>query len=213
MIPDASSRHTAERVRDQCQSRRITCAHMPLEEETQRDRLWKLGRAAEASVHGIARPLETPASSVQKRSPRGIRPVERGGALVGLIDAAPQHREQLGARLGDLVPPAGIGVAYAAQYLPERGHAVARLRREVGPAEERDALRREEHRQRPPSLSDHGLDRPHVDRIQIGALFPVHLDVDEPFVHEGCRGLVLEGLALHDVTPVAGRVPDGQQNG
>ena len=48
---------------------------------------------------------------------------------------------------------------------------------------------------------------------KIRALFPIHFDVDEVGVHEGCGGVVLETLMRHDVAPVAGGISDGQQNG
>ena len=72
----------------------------------------------------------------------------------------------------------------------ESGHAVAVLRREVGAAVERHALRGEEHRHGPAAVARHGLHRLHVDLVHVGPLLAIHLDVDEVLVHERrrCRG-------------------------
>ena len=85
-------------------------------------------------------------------------------------------------------------------------------RREVGAAVERPALGREEHRHRPAAAAGQRLDRAHVDLVEVGPLFAVDLDRDEALVQEGRGGLVLEGLALHDVAPVARRVADRQED-
>ena len=53
---------------------------------------------------------------------------------------------------------------------------------------------------------------PHVDRVDVGALFAVDLDRDEVLVHQGCYASVLERLALHDVAPVAGRISHTEED-
>ena len=50
--------------------------------------------------------------------------------------------------------------------------------------------------------------RVHVDRVDVRALLAVDLDADEALVHQRRDLRVLEGLALHHVAPVAGRVAD-----
>jgi hypothetical protein len=52
------------------------------------------------------------------------------------------------------------------------------------------------------------LHRLHVDRVDIGALLAVDLDVDEVVVHVGGGLRILEGLTLHHVAPVAGGIAD-----
>ena len=94
----------------------------------------------------------------------------------------------------------------------KRGHAVPVLRREVGAAVERHAVRREEHGHRPAAAAGHGLHGLHVDLVDVGPLLAVDLDVDEEAVHERGDLVVLERLALHDVAPVAGRVADREQH-
>src|SRR5438132_566247 len=59
------------------------------------------------------------------------------------------------------------------------------------------------------SSTDDGV---HVDRVQIGPLLPVDLHVHEALVHQLGGRLVLERLVLHHVAPVAGGVPDREQD-
>ena len=61
---------------------------------------------------------------------------------------------------------------------------VPRLRRQVGAAEERLALRRQEDGQRPAAAAGQRDDRVHVDRVDVGPLLAVDLDADEVLVHQ-----------------------------
>ena len=92
------------------------------------------------------------------------------------------------------------------------GQPMPRLGREVRAAEERLAGRGQEDRHRPAALACQRDDRVHVDRVEVGPLFAVDLDADEALVHDPCGEGVLEGLVLHHVAPVAGRVPDREQD-
>jgi hypothetical protein len=85
-------------------------------------------------------------------------------------------------------------------------------RGEVRPTVEGFALGREEHRHRPAAVTGQDLDRLHVHVVDVGSLLAVYLHAHEVLVHE-CGGVrVLEGLPLHDVAPVAGGVPDGEED-
>ena len=90
---------------------------------------------------------------------------------------------------------------------------MAVLGRKIGPAVERHALGSEKHGHGPAAAARHRLHGLHVDLVDVGPLLTIHLDVHEELVHERGDLLVLEGLALHDVAPVARRVTDGQQQG
>jgi hypothetical protein len=83
---------------------------------------------------------------------------------------------------------------------------------EVGAAVERLAVRREEHRHRPAAAAGHGLHGVHVDGVDVRALLPIDLDVDEQAVHHPGDVGVLEALVGHDVAPVASRIPDGEED-
>jgi hypothetical protein len=50
----------------------------------------------------------------------------------------------------------------------------------------------------------------HVDFIQVRAFFAIHFDVDKEVVHQFRDLLIFEGLALHNVTPMAGGVTNAQ---
>ena len=84
--------------------------------------------------------------------------------------------------------------------------------REIGAAPERLALRRAEHGERPAALLAHDLQRLHVDRVDIGPLLAVDLDVDEQRVHHRRDLGRFEALVRHDVAPVAGGVADREQD-
>ena len=83
---------------------------------------------------------------------------------------------------------------------------------EVRPAPERSSVGVEGDRHRPSAAAGQRLHRVHVDGVDVGPLLAVDLDVDELGVHHGGDLVVLERLVGHHVAPVAGRVPDRQQD-
>ena len=98
------------------------------------------------------------------------------------------------------------------QQLREARQPVSRLGRVVRPAEERLAGGRQEDGHRPAAVPGQRDDGVHVERVDVGPLLAVHLDVHEALVHERGRLVVLERLVLHDMAPVAGRVADGEED-
>ena len=102
--------------------------------------------------------------------------------------------------------------ATASRTLPNAGMPWRSVGREVGAAEERSQVRREEDAHRPAAGAGHGLDGGHVDVVEVRPLLAVHLDADEVLVHERGDLGVLEALALHDVAPVARRVADREED-
>jgi len=119
---------------------------------------------------------------------------------------------ELGGLLADLCAVRAVIFGDPLQDLLERRHAVARLVREIRPAEERPPIRRiQEHGERPAArlLGDHLL-RGLVDLVEVRPLFAVDLDVHEQAIHHR-RGLgVLEGFVGHHVAPMAGRIAHRQ---
>ena len=90
----------------------------------------------------------------------------------GLLDARAivlPHARELGQQIGEPRP------------------APARRRREVGAAEERLQLRRQEHRHRPAARSRRRLHERHVDAIDVGPLLAIDLDRHEVGVQERRR--------------------------
>jgi hypothetical protein len=61
---------------------------------------------------------------------------------------------------------------------------LAIFRGKVSAAIKRFCLRGEKHGHRPAAPAREHLHRVHVDLVQIGSFFSIHLDIDEQFVHE-----------------------------
>jgi hypothetical protein len=136
-----------------------------------------------------------------------------GGVLGGQVLA--DRAGELGGLLEHLRPAVVPGLRHALDDLRERGPAERWRGREVRARIERfqarvvgraRAGRGQPDRHRPPARAGHELDRVHVNVVQVRSLLAVDLDADELLVQQGCDGGVLEGLALHHVAPVAGRV-------
>jgi len=164
----------------------------------------EFGRRAEASVLGIGPLHQEPASP--DRVPGAHLRI--GGGLE--LDGEGIHHPPSG--FLDFASPIRIGVGQGRENLAKARHAVSRLVGIVGAAKEGTAVGQAEGRQRPAATSlvepDHRI---HVDLVHVGPFLAVHLDADEVAVHERRGGFILEGFTLHDVTPMAGAVADGDQ--
>lgn len=79
-------------------------------------------------------------------------------------------------------------------------------------AEDRLEVGCDEGVQRPTSTACGSLDIVHVYAINIGALFAIDLNGYEVLVQDVRDFLVLERLALHDMTPMAGRISDAYED-
>ena len=176
------------------------------------------GAAGTRSPRPAGTSARRPSRRARRRRPRRSAVTasssERGSSSSsgGSSAAAPaQPRQDLRGRLLDLRALLDPGVGDALEHLPPARHAVARLGREVRAGVERDGLGRQERVQRPAAVAGHRLHRVHVDRVDVRALLAVDLHAHEALVHERRRLGVLEGLALHHVAPVAGRVADRDQ--
>jgi hypothetical protein len=139
--------------------------------------------------------------------------------LLGERLAGRRPLARLRERLGQLAGRVGDGAALLAvepgdrlEDVAERRHPVPRLRRVVGAAVERRAVRGEKDGHRPAAVSGERDDGVHVERIDVGPLLPVDLDVHEAVVHQLRRLVILERLVLHHVAPVAGGVADGEED-
>jgi len=204
MVVDAAERHAAQQQVERLPERRGAAACRLLREEAEDRGVGEFRcppQPAALEIHQRQQALPDPVQRL-RRDPlpwlRGRHGAERAGQRLGIL----QHR---------LVALA-IGARHRLQPLAERGHAPARLRREIGAAPERLAGGGEEHGQRPAALLAHGLQRRHVDVIDVRPLLAVDLDVDEQAVHLRRRRRVLEGFMRHHVAPVAGGVADREQD-
>ena len=112
-----------------------------------------------------------------------------------------------------LFTPVLVGVDDAEEELLEGGHAARRDGREVRAAIEGGPVGGEEDGHRPAAVPGEGLDGGHVDGVDVGSFLAVYLYVHEVLVHHARGLIVLEGLALHDVAPVARAVADREKDG
>src|SRR5438105_3551956 len=86
------------------------------------------------------------------------------------------------------------------------------VRRPVGAAEDRFAVRGEEHRHWPAATRAQDVQSGHVDRIDVWPFLAVHLDADKVLVEHFGYVVVGEGLALHDMAPVARAIADREKD-
>ncbi len=165
----------------------------------------ELGRASEAAAPRVGAAEQRLHRLVEEFRARGVR---------GGLDR--RDRLQPGPRLRrprpQLVAPAREGVDHRLHHHAEARHPAALVRREVGAAVEGHAVGVAEDRHRPAAAAGHRLHRLHVEGVDVGALLAVDLDVDEVLVHVGGGLGILEGLVLHHVAPVAGRVADREED-
>jgi hypothetical protein len=198
LVVHAAAGHRAQRV----QGHPVLAA---AQEELDERRRRELRRAAEAAVLGVV----------------GAAQVNDGGVEPGGVESARRRDEVRGAGeprhdplrvLGDLGPLLAPGLLDPREDLRPARHPAARAGRVVGAREERHAVRVGERVERPAAVAGHGLDGLHVDRVDVRALLAIDLDAHEVAVHGLRDRRVLEGLALHHVAPVAGRVADRDEH-
>src|SRR5947209_8611941 len=84
---------------------------------------------------------------------------------------------------------------------------------EVGTTVERASIGCKKDSHGPATLLRQGLHCLHVNAVNVWPFFTVYFYRNKVLIHEGRNLLVLEGLALHHVAPVTGRVADAEQNG
>jgi hypothetical protein len=205
LVVDPAARHVEEGVAGDLEREGSPGPAPVPEEEVEGHRLRELRRSLEAAVPGVVARRQPARGALEERS------VERAARPQRLLlrGVKPPH---LGRRPRDVAALRRPGIGDRRQHAPEGRHPVPVLRRVVGPAVEGLSLGREEHRHRPAAVPRHRLHGLHVDGVDVRPFLAVDLDVDEPLVHQARRLLVLEGLALHDVAPVAGSVADAEQD-
>ena len=193
--------HPVERLDDHRAARVIAAAKQELE-------------------HGGVRELRRAAPAAERRLERRAGRTRRSREeLVGQRLERRAERRRLTDRLDELrgrarhvVAPLAPRLGDRLEHLPEARQPVPRLRRVVGAAVERLAGRRQEDRHRPAAVAGHRDDRLHVDGVEVGTLLAIDLHAHVVLVHHGRGRGVLERLVLHHVAPVAGRVPDREED-
>ena len=185
----------------------VAGAGVEAHEEIEHRGAGEFGRAAEAAVvavEGAAENLEAAIEQgiVDGRGAGGRRDL---GMLAQLLDDVARRCDNLRA----IVAP---GLGDLAQNGGKAGAPIAILRRKIGAAEEWLQFRREPHRHGPAAGPGGGLHEGHVDAVDVGALFAVHLDGNVIAVEQGGNALVLERFALHHMAPVAGGIPHRKED-
>ena len=196
----------ASGVRSGCRRHAVRGHCGVTDQEFEHGRGRELRCAAEAAVGPVLGAGEGGDGFAKERRVQGFgRPVEaQGGCRLGGGDAARQ-----GGRVGlDGAAAFRPGLAHGFNDLPEGRTARHGPGWEIGAGMEGAAIGQEEDGHRPAALAADRLRRCHVDSIDVGALFPVHLDGDKVGVQVVGGVMVLKGFMGHDVAPVAGRVAD-----
>ena len=214
LIIDAALSHLFQREYGHVQGAPVAHAVMvagagPVAQQAfQVGRVRKLRCLAETAVAFIETLLELPAGGIERHRVEA----DRRALVAADRSQCPQQGDVLvvnfarvfGKKTGDVL-----------HQFPEGRHAVPGLVREIGAGEERHpVIRRQEHGQRPAAgpAGQQGVGGL-VDPVDVRALFPVDLDVDEEPVHEVGGVRILEGFVRHDVAPVTGRVTHREQDG
>ena len=211
LIHEAAGRHALQGQDRHLERDRVARPPVVAQEQPHRKVGRELGRTRQTAVRGIEallegghRRLDGGAAGRGRPVDRRRRPAERGAdgvaqRLRGILDARP------------------VGLPRLGQKPEEREQAATRpavavARGPVGAAEEGSAVGVEKDAEGPPAVPGQRLHGRHVHGVHVRPLLPVHLDGHEVRVEDGRDLLVLEGLALHHVTPVAGRVAHGEED-
>ena len=206
LVIDAAPGHLFQREMQHFHSARVMPLGVIAQQHFQRHRLRELGRAARPAV-----------LVVEVGGQRGIGAVQnvagKRGVAAGQMAGAPHLFGKLPGHPLDFRRAVEVGTGDGLQQPGKAGHIGPVGGRKVGAAVERLAVGRQKDGHGPAAAAGQQLHRLHIDGVQVGPLFPVDLDVDEVAVHQGGDVVVLEGLALHHMAPVAGGIADAEQDG
>ena len=201
LIVQPAARHGVERAHHHVERLRVTRDAVRLQEHAQPAVRREFRRPSEPAVLGVKlglpagrRPLE------HRRSGVGARRRRRG--MLQVV----QHRADPARRGQHVAPVVRPGVRDGRQELAQ---GVGRI---VAATVERHALGRQQDAHRPAAPTGHRDHRRHVQIVEVRALFAIDLDRHETLVQDARHLRIGKRLPLHDVTPVAGRVSDRQED-
>ena len=165
----------------------------------------ELGRGTKAAAIAV----EGAFQSIERGRAGGVE--RGGGAAFGL-----ERRQRFGESsilLGKVLALLAVYRGDLGEQIEKAGQPVAPVLREIRPAEERRALGRQEHRERPSSCAprEHSM-RCLVDLVEIRALLAIDFDVHERVVHDARDLGIVERLVRHHVAPVTRGVTDREQD-
>ncbi len=204
VIVDAALRHAVEHQVQRLLTLGRAGAERVLPQEPENRRIGEFHRTLQAAVFGIGLPQQGGGHRIQ---------MHRCGQLAGVGGGhAGERLAQRGGIARHHIVVGAVCLRHTLKHLAERRPTPARLGRKIRAAPERGAVGGDEHGQRPAALLAQCVQRRHVEMVDVRPLLAVHLDVDEPLVHQRGGLRVLERLVGHDVAPVAGGVADRQQD-
>ena len=156
-------------------------------------------------------PVEIPAELLQRRF--DWRRIQRDIARTFFRLPGGKGGSELPALRRQFAGAFRIRRSHAQQEFREAGQAITCALGKIGAAVKRRTVRSQEHRQRPAAAAlCQQVMRILVDLVEVGAFFPVHLDIDEMPVHHRRHFFILETFMRHHVAPVAGGIADGEQD-
>ena len=207
LVVEAAARHAFERLLGHGKRSRVSGTSVDAQQQRDREARRELLAVADSSPGVVEERLVAREGRTQRRGLRLDRAVHRAP-----LDPL-AHRG--GQRVRCQVEPRPVvdpQVGKLPKYVAERGPAAAGRWREVGPPVERVALGREPDVERPATPPGQLLHRRHVHPVDVGSNLAVDLDRDEVLVQEPRGRHVVEGLLLHHVAPMAGRVADADEH-
>ncbi len=194
LVVDAAERHALEGICRDALRRVVAGGRMAPQAQLELGRVRKLRGAAETAVPRIEARLQAAQRGVYRL--RCELRMMRGGARLHVR----QRLEQGRVLLADLAAAFAPRLRDALEQLRKAGQVEARFLGEVRAAEERRAVGREHHGERPaPGAPRQHLVGELVDLVEVGSLLAIHLDVDEQPVHDFSDRFVLEGFVRHHV--------------
>ena len=207
LIADAASGHRLACVQDHPLCFVVLESFRAAQQERWLARLRKFWRAPKTAVLRIVSFLEHRARATQNfRRQANVRRGRIGGGEFQTGVNFIRRRRDIAAPL----PPDGGNLS---QHGTKTAAAVPVIRREIGAAEKRLAVGRQENIQRPAARAGGALHECHVNLVHVRSLLAVHLDADEMLVENFGGRFALERFPLHDVTPVTRRVADAEEDG
>ncbi len=185
---------------------RLVSRLLPIgQQEEQRVGNGELGRAAEPSVYRI--------EALQQLLRRPVQQDGGRSAAVPMLPPAGDVPRDLPAQIQQLLPAGVPQPPRLVQQLQQPQLSLPASGRQIGSRPEGLLFRGQQEGQGPASCAGQGLAGRHIYPVDVGPFLPVHLDRNEVPVQYRRHLRIAEGFLSHHMTPVAGGVADGEEDG
>ena len=206
LVVHAAARHLRQRRFHHRQQMAMPAGLIPFRQEIHRGRMRKFRRAPEPAVADV--------ELAHRRVFHIVQQARRKRAAGFAERLRLRHRvRQCLRRTVHVRAALAVGLGHRGENSPESRPPHGVVRREIGPAEKRPPIGRQESGQRPAALAGDGADGRLVARVHVGPLVAVHLHGNVELVDECGDFGVLVALAVNYVAPVAPHRADVQQDG